>query len=104
VTGLWTNDRDTLAEALLPWRANQEYPADKFDRDWADEFATVLIDDGVVRVLDPDDTELVEQGAQTLWSKGLPHDAGLVWDLLPETAREHYRVGARAVIEALRQP
>jgi len=45
--------------------------------------------------------ELVEQVAEALFLRGLPHRAGLEWTLLPKTAREHYFDSARAAIEAV---
>jgi hypothetical protein len=81
MTGLWTNDRDSLGRWLAGF----------FGVDVADgeDAADDLINDGVVRVLNPDDTELVERVAKAMWSF--------------ET-NEFHRDMARAVIVALRQP
>jgi hypothetical protein len=95
MTGLWTNDHDTLAETLrrgnVPndWRTwDQLQPEEREPYLLMVEYA---IDTGVVRVLDPDDTKLVQQMAATIrshWDSG-----GTRWDGM-----------ARAVIVALRQP
>ncbi len=50
------------------------------------------------------DPEQVERVAVALFTRGLPHRAGLEWTLLPPTAREHYLESARAAIEAMRAP
>jgi hypothetical protein len=115
MTGLWTNDRDTkLVEQLNLWRPNLA------DQGWARALADDLIGNDVVRVLDSDDTELVDQGAKAMYDSDYPlHDLGLVedpratgksaWDLaLADPRRERdldiYRTRVRAVIEAMRQP
>jgi hypothetical protein len=94
MSGLWTNDRDTLADALVGYLAGiralaegtkNDEPAARF---WAPRVAADLIDKGTVRVLDPDNTELVEQVAGTLY--------GGDW--------ERARRNARAVLMTLRQP
>jgi hypothetical protein len=60
VTRLWTNDLDTLADGLAP---------DLVYASTRRRIAERLIDQRVVRVLDPDDTELVERTARKLgWS------------------------------------
>jgi hypothetical protein len=99
MTGLWTNDHRLLAGALLVWRPNQEYPADEEDRGWASDFAAYLIDMDVVRVLDPADTELIEQGARAIYS--------CTWrladfDRAPRQVQDLYRAYSRAVVEVLR--
>lgn len=73
MTGLWTNNRDTLVAAIRPWCRTAAA---------AQSAARTLIDSGVVRVLDPDNTELVAKLTAAIGSPSL----------------------ARAVIEALRQP
>jgi hypothetical protein len=78
MTGLWTNDRDTLADLV-------EVCGD-FTNPW--DVADSLIDKGVVRMLDPDDTELVDQVRDRMWDEGI----GIT------------RLTVRKVIEALRQP
>jgi hypothetical protein len=107
VSGLWTNDVDTLAEALVGYLAgirslsegtkNVE-PAARF---WAPRAAADLIDQRAVRVLDPDDTELVESIAKAMAGArpGSPP-----WQLLVPEIQEIHRVEARAAIVALRQP
>jgi hypothetical protein len=75
MTGLWTNDHDTLAKAL--WGLPHQTP---------DGLAKALIDRGYVRVLDPDETELVEQVAKGIyqhrshevddWTYFIPHAIG----------------------------
>jgi hypothetical protein len=86
MTGLWTNNRDTLAEALrnTPLQMPQN-------------LAQHLIESGVVRVLDPDNTELVEQVAQAIYTAHVQqlHKPGSEAWLYPI---------ARAVIVALRRP
>jgi hypothetical protein len=86
MSGLWTNDRDTLAEALFhayaPGRKTWRDASGMRRRGWLSQ-ADRLLATGVVRVLDPDDTELVERAAHKLgWSA----------------------MTVRAVVEALRQP
>jgi hypothetical protein len=73
MTGLWTNDREAVYRALRP-----------YDRTVAD----ALIDTGVVRVLDPDDTELVQRVAKGIyqhrshevddWTYFIPHAIGAI--------------------------
>jgi hypothetical protein len=86
MTGLWTNDRDRLLEAC---RATSG--------DGPRATSAYLIEQGVVRVLDPDDTELVEQVAQAIYTAHVQqlHKPGSEAWLYPI---------ARAVIVALRQP
>jgi hypothetical protein len=103
MTGLWTNDHDTLARALYltaalgtsslgigdlvrAWDAPGEG-----GRDGWRKRADVLIGNDVVRVLDPDDTDLVGRVIDEI-----ADELHLV-DPNPERL-------ARAVIEALRQP
>jgi hypothetical protein len=76
MSGLWTNDRDTLADGLIKELDWVHAP----DLKWA---AVRLIATRAVKVLDPDDTELVERVAGRL-------------GMTPAMVR--------AVIEALRQP
>jgi hypothetical protein len=86
MTGLWTTDRDTLAKAL--WGLPHQTP---------DGLAKALIDTGAVRVLDPDDTDMVGKGGMAVYEAHLhrPHIPGSVlW----------CNALARAVIEALREP
>jgi hypothetical protein len=85
VTGLWTNDRDTLAAGI--------WGHDGLD---ATALAQQLIDRGVVRVLDPADTELRHRVAHALADEQLMRLTG--------AERSAYLREARAVIEALRQP
>jgi hypothetical protein len=54
MTGLWTNDHDTLADGLM-------------ELDWVQWAASRLISTGVVRVLDPDNTELRYLIAKAIW-------------------------------------
>jgi hypothetical protein len=86
MSGLWTNDRDTLNEALrggyTPYYLNPAQRAAVIE---------ALIDTGAVKVLDPDDTELVERVATVVVEELQLVDAN------PERM-------ARAVIVALRQP
>jgi hypothetical protein len=86
MTGLWTNDRDTLVNGVAT--------APRYDPDLT---ADHLIDSGVVRVLDPDNTELVEQVAQAIYTAHVQqlHNPGSEAWLYPI---------ARAVIVALRRP
>ena len=77
MTGLWTNDRDTLAEGIDRY-ARSVAPSEAS----ATGVARDLIDTGAVKVLDPDNTELVAKLTAAIGSPSL----------------------ARAVIEALRQP
>jgi hypothetical protein len=88
MTGFWANDRDTLADGL-----SGHIEGDVMCSIAADE----LIATGVVRVLDPDDTELVEQVAQAIYTAHVQqlHKPGSEAWLYPI---------ARAVIVALRQP
>jgi hypothetical protein len=98
MTGLWTNNRDTLADGLIKELDWVHAP----DLKWA---AGRLIATGVVQVLDPDDTELVERGALPLARWRYSHPNASI-----EQAKEDaipWRVAcaeSRAVIEALRQP
>jgi hypothetical protein len=82
VTGLWTNDRDTLAEALrsglMPHYLNPVQRAAVIE---------ALLGSGAVRVLDPDNTELVERLRSVITSNDLDTESRI-----------------RAVIETLRQP
>jgi hypothetical protein len=87
MSGLWTNDRDTLAKAVSTALRDRVTIAD------------YLIDSGVVRVLDPDNTELVEHVAREMWAA---HSGGLVWDA--RAPKEPWVCMARAAIVALRQP
>jgi hypothetical protein len=95
VTGLWTNDRDTLAGALrsglMPHYLNPVQRAAVIE---------ALLGSGAVRVLDPDNTELVEQGARAIYSSTWRMAD---WDLAPRQVRDLYRAYARAHIVALRQ-
>jgi hypothetical protein len=92
MTGLWTNDRNGLAAWLSGYlRGFCNFDAD----DCGAKGADALISMRVVRVLDPDDTELVDHAAKAVYDIGL-----LVWTGSMDDAR---RV-TRAVIEALRQP
>jgi hypothetical protein len=77
VTGLWTNDRDTLDKGVAAWLAWGGHQA-------AGDF---LLNEGVVRVLDPNDTELVERLRSVITSNDLDTESRI-----------------RAVIETLRQP
>jgi hypothetical protein len=88
VTGLWTNDRDTLAGAIR----ERLYASPGSIADYA-------IQTGAVRVLDPDDPALVEQVAREMWAA---HSGGLVWDT--RAPKEPWMCMARAAIVALRQP
>jgi hypothetical protein len=91
VTGLWTNDRDTLAEGLYI------HSSDYMLTDAADELAGALFENRVVRVLDPEDTELRQQIRRSIWA-ALPASGRTVlnWANLDDIAR--------AIIEELRQP
>jgi hypothetical protein len=95
MTGLWTNDRDTLADALIIncpplgsiWRGG-------------DEVADRLIDTGAVRTLDLDETE-IEHAAERL------HKAvygGVPWPMASYYIKARRRNTVRAVIESLRRP
>jgi hypothetical protein len=107
VTGLWTNDRDTLAEALVGYLAgiralaegtkNAE-PAARF---WAPRVAADLIDKRFVRVLDPGDTELVERVAQAIEDAHCRYAEDC---RSTEPVAAWCRRAADAVIKALRQP
>jgi hypothetical protein len=92
MTRLWTNDRDTLAEGLMPYTVAGEY--------WAPRTADALIDSGVVRVLDPDDTELVEQTAKTIYE----WHHGAEWEYAPKLVRAQRSSAVRDVFVALGQP
>jgi hypothetical protein len=74
MTGLWTNDRDTLADGLM-------------ELDWVQWAASRLISTGVVRVLDPNNTELRKRVRKVVTSNELDTESRIT-----------------AVIEALRQP
>jgi hypothetical protein len=87
MTGLWTSGRDTLADRL------NDRPLQGAVRD-APRVADYLIHTRTVRVLDPDDTELVDRLAGVLYRERQHID--YLW--------ERARRDARAVIEALRQP
>jgi hypothetical protein len=92
MSGLWTNGLDALTAALHRGPSHGYNPT-------CERVASHLIDSGVVRVLDPDDTELVERVAAALWVSIYREpwaQAGAVGD--------RYRVHARAVVKALRQP
>jgi hypothetical protein len=77
MTGLWTTDRDTLNQGVSAWLA--------FGHD-AEAAGDYLVNAGWVRVLDPDDTELVEQVAKGIyqhrshevddWTYFIPHAIG----------------------------
>jgi hypothetical protein len=85
MTGLWTNDRDTLATTIWGRPTGD-----------ARALADWIIKTGVVRVLDPDDTELRHKVAHIL--------AGVPLMRLSQAKRDAYLRKATAVIEALRQP
>jgi hypothetical protein len=97
MTGLWTNDRAALAEAIFrEYTGGKESWAKKNQRGRGRWLVQVdrLIDSGAVRVLDPDDTDLIEQVARAIArSVGSPTDP---WSI--------YHSCACTVIEALRQP
>jgi hypothetical protein len=59
------------------------------------------LDDDVVRVLEPNDTELVEQVAAVLFENRNP---GALWEHAASINQVGWRSAARATIEALRQP
>jgi hypothetical protein len=89
MTGLWTNDHDTLAKALGrvlidSWEEQQGH-------------AQYLIDSGAVRVLDPDDTELRGRLAKRLREIVTHYDADS-----PKGDPDDWAAGQ--LIEALRQP
>jgi hypothetical protein len=92
MTGLWTTDRDTLNQGVSAWLA--------FGHD-AEAAGDYLVNTGWVRVLDPDDTELVERVAATLrqaaggWAASASSS--------PNWPTSDCEI-ARAVIEVLRQP
>jgi hypothetical protein len=99
VSGLWTNDRDTLAEGLMRADGVDVEPGDVLDDCRA--VADALVDDGVVQVLDPDDTELVEEAAERL------HRAvygGIPWGMASYFIKDRRRQTVRTVIVTLRQP
>jgi hypothetical protein len=96
VTGLWTNDRDMLGLGIVacvdtsvvnPW-----YVTDH------------LLNNRVVRVLDPDDTELVDRVAAVLSMCTCTPGPG--YEGPEEDCPRHGKpdLQARAVFEALRQP
>jgi hypothetical protein len=89
MSGLWTNDRDTLA-LFLSVHTLMDFGAAK-------RLLEQATADGVVRVLDPDDTELVNRIARVICYGTEPPG-------IAATAPEPWRRTARAVIEALRQP
>jgi hypothetical protein len=96
VSGLWTNDRDTLADILIAELDWVHAP----DLKWT---AGRLIGTGAVRVLDPDDTELVERVARGLFLEAHPgSEAG--WDAPGVMGKAAWYTRARAVIKVLRQP
>jgi hypothetical protein len=98
MTGLWTNDRDTLASGINNPRWTW------LGRRAAEDIADRLIDTGVVRMLDPGDTELVERVARALAPASYGRGPELqVLDRFQLTD-EGWRAKARAAIEALRQP
>jgi hypothetical protein len=84
MTGLWTNDRDGLAAWLSGYlRGFRISDAD----DCGVKGADALISMRVVRVLEPDDTELRERVRKVVTSNELDTESRIT-----------------AVIEALRQP
>jgi hypothetical protein len=84
MSGLWTNDRDTLAEALRD--TTLQVPRN---------LAQHLIDTGAVRVLDPDDMRTkIRDAISNEFSRWF-------WDT---TIRDDIDRATDAVIEALRQP
>jgi hypothetical protein len=100
MTGLWTNDRDTLADACGVCTCT---PGPGYDGPEEDcplhgkpEFrARYLIETGAVRTLDPDDTELVGQLADAIQAElQRPHS----------TVAAGYRAAARRCVVKLRQP
>jgi hypothetical protein len=88
MTGLWTNDRDRLDEGVCWWLSAGDSGGRAGD---------YLIDSGVVRVLDPNNTELrakirdaiADEFCRWLWDTAILEDVDRATD---------------AVFEALRQP
>jgi hypothetical protein len=103
MTRLWTNDRDTLAEALFhayaPGRKTWRDASGMRRRGWLSQ-ADRLLATGVVRVLDPDDTELVEQTAKTIYE----WHHGAEWEYAPKLVRAQRSSAVRDVFVALGQP
>jgi hypothetical protein len=110
MTGLWTNDRNTLAEALLGRRCEDHgLPKEAPPGYWrctspgclragdCSATAAYLIDSGAVRVLDHEDTGLRKQVAEAVWHAVPAADRTVdFWKRLDDIAR--------AAIVALRQP
>jgi hypothetical protein len=97
MTGLWTNDRATLAEGIDV----HQLQCGVADAKAARATAQFLLDWRTVRVLDPDDTELRERLTRRLFDAELR--PLITWKQAPEPMRERYRRLARVVIDALRQ-
>jgi hypothetical protein len=98
---------EQLAAFAKAWRADEIRAIDELDAAVA---SIGLGKDGVVRVLDPDDTELVERVAEALYEAEVHGTDHRPWAVLDEgvspgmRVRGTYRDSAEAVIEALRQP
>jgi hypothetical protein len=104
MSGLWTNDRDTLAKGIdkaahLWWERYHGDAAAEFDDDWLTEMEQAvecLTEAGVVRVLNPDDPIQRGRVAKRLREIEVQCVTGI-----PEGATDW---AAAQLIEALRQP
>jgi hypothetical protein len=96
MTGLWTNDRDTLVTWLADSYAGPE-PYEGYNAARVDD----LLARGDVRVLDPGDTELVERGAEALWNEAQYLPRATPWCDLAGDTQDEWRSRIRSVIEAL---
>ncbi len=95
MTGLWINDREFLRLAVNAARRGRVTIAD------------YLLDTRAVRVLDPDDTGLVDRAAAALVAcvdDETPHGDPPWKGARGYVLRDDPRAAARAVIEAMRQP